>query len=335
MRRGMIAGLGATLLLGGCVLRADHPHNDVLLFATSTEIGLDVEASVQNAGIPDFTIGYERDEGVWMPLRPNGLPAQLHTRGFIGSVARALGQGQTINKATIDAYFKSLSAQTQQDMSQQYKTCSENLSAEMDKDRAASICLLAVLPPDKYVSMASGVEAGKGGSNVELDTYSVFASFGARGEVGENKASGGIAQFFATGIAAQRLGANPQVGIALNTAAPDAIEKRAAADEQEAKTEETKAMIAAQGKIEAEEVLKLRIKAWDGCGDPAADNANFIKIVDATKTAADARGWLYSDWAAFKQANTLDKAKDFILEDEEGELVFMQSFVTALEAVCK
>lgn len=234
MRSRVITGLATTMLLSGCVLRADHPHNDVLLFATSTEIGVDIEASVQNGGVPDLTVGYERDEGVWMPLRPNGLPAQLHTRGFLGSLARALGSGQNVDKATIDAYFKNLSEQAQSETSEWYSTCQTELSKDIGADRAAGICLLTALPSDKYVSMASGVDEGRGGHGVELDTYSVFASFGARGGVGESEANGGLAQFFATGIAAQRLGANPDVGIALNTAAPDAIEKRAQAEESKA-----------------------------------------------------------------------------------------------------
>ena len=43
----------------------------------------------------------------------------------------------------------------------------------------------------------------------ETDTYSVFASFGGKGTAGSSEAGVQIAQFFATGIAAQRLASNP------------------------------------------------------------------------------------------------------------------------------
>ena len=50
----------------------------------------------------------------------------------------------------------------------------------------------------------------------ETDAYSVFASFGAHFQGGESEANGKLAQFFSTGVAAQRLAENESVGDALS-----------------------------------------------------------------------------------------------------------------------
>lgn len=64
---------------------------------------------------------------------------------------------------------------------------------------------------DKYMGKAEGDNTSNNGN----DTYSVFASFGAKFDSGA-KSSGGLAQFFATGVAAQRFGENPEVEKALS-----------------------------------------------------------------------------------------------------------------------
>lgn len=65
---------------------------------------------------------------------------------------------------------------------------------------------------DSDVTDASKLQGEDGDTK---DSYSVFASFGAKFSGGvtgtEAKASGGLAQFFATGIAAQKLADNPGI----------------------------------------------------------------------------------------------------------------------------
>lgn len=76
----------------------------------------------------------------------------------------------------------------------------------------------------KYVGEATRNNAS------EHDTYSVFASFGGKGTAGTNDAGLQIAQFFATGIAAQRLASNPmapQLVSIQSEAAADATAKAA------------------------------------------------------------------------------------------------------------
>jgi len=55
----------------------------------------------------------------------------------------------------------------------------------------------------------------EGQSSGSTDAYSVFASFGAELEGGAGTAKVGLAQFFATGIAAQKMAENPSSVLAL------------------------------------------------------------------------------------------------------------------------
>lgn len=79
-----------------------------------------------------------------------------------------------------------------------------------DKKSRKIICTMETTD-DKYMGKAEGDNTSAKGN----DAYSVFASFGAKFDAGANSA-GGLAQFFATGVAAQRLGQNPDVEKALS-----------------------------------------------------------------------------------------------------------------------
>lgn len=74
---------------------------------------------------------------------------------------------------------------------------------------SGSPCAAENLEAAKYLSR--GGEAG-----LQADAYSVFASFGAEFGGGPNSTGGGLAQFFATGNAAQSLGSNTSIGRALS-----------------------------------------------------------------------------------------------------------------------
>ena len=136
-------GLTITLaFIAGC--NSTPHHTNVMVFGTNTKFGLD--AAVNPAGgTPDFTLGYKRQEVVWMPLLANS-------------------------------------------------NFNENL-------------------PKPYPCGDDCMFRGKDGDK-QLDTYSVLASFGAEfgGRASTNGidstaagGSGGLAQFFATGLAARNL----------------------------------------------------------------------------------------------------------------------------------
>lgn len=63
-------------------------------------------------------------------------------------------------------------------------------------------------------------KSGKKDAEYEEDTYSVFASFGGNAKGGKDGAQLAVAQFFATGIAAQRLGANPAAAQLVSVQSP-------------------------------------------------------------------------------------------------------------------
>ncbi len=208
LRHGYVALLACTALplLGGCALNRDkNPHNDVLLFATQTKFGIDISAPATSATLPAFTVGYNRSEAVWMPLKPNGTKNHPASESLGAEAVKQLNACETSLGPVI---------------------------ADAAKRNAA--CLAAVLPAGKYVSMSTGIANTIGGSGLEVDTYSVFASFGTRGGISGSNANGGLAQIFATGIAAQRLASNPVVGNALNVAASEAAAEiaRAKADSE-------------------------------------------------------------------------------------------------------
>ena len=192
--------LGGAAILPGCITHRDrNPHNDVLIFGTTTKLGVDVSAPVQNGAVPEFTLGYKRLEAVWMPLKP-----QAETNTVTETVT--LPGGQTGREARTKPHTHTL---TTTQVVQRGDVPNHDLVR------------------DKYVSLSSGVSPEKGGQALELDTYSVFASLGAKGGLGFNSASGNLAQFFATGIAAQRLGTNPAINEALNAKAPEAAAAKA------------------------------------------------------------------------------------------------------------
>lgn len=171
-------------------------HNDVLLFGTDTKIGFDVGANATNAGVPELTLGYKRREAVWMPMVVNG-----------SSSAVMANANQTILN-TLNACVE----RTARDNAAQL-ACYTAAGDQMAALREAG----GAMPPTDamYRGTTEGVQMNPGESRKETDTYSVFASFG--GDF--SGASGGraaLAQFFATGIAAQRLGENPRIDMALS-----------------------------------------------------------------------------------------------------------------------
>lgn len=75
MRRILMTAVSGVMVsqLAACVTHRDkNPHNDVLIFGATTKVAIDVSAPIQNAAIPEFTLGYKRLEAVWTPLKSEG-----------------------------------------------------------------------------------------------------------------------------------------------------------------------------------------------------------------------------------------------------------------------
>jgi len=241
-------------LLVGCA--TDTPHNEVLIFGTTTKVAIDVAAPVQNAGVPEFTIGYKRNEAVWMPLKPNGDRALSHDKGTKIDQARVAAQAAN--------------------------TCMAS-APNIPPEARQKFCLNLVAPTNKYLGKSTGIIPTKGGAVKEEDTYSVFASFGGSGNLSFNNASGNLAQFFATGIAAQRLGANPSVGVALNAGseAAEAVEASANAEMAKANVEEAKisAFVAGGETVFLKKTAEANLII--NCRSPEKNQAAYKKFVQS------------------------------------------------------
>lgn len=218
-------GLAAitVVALTGC---ANNPHNDVLIFATNTKFGLDIASDPTAGGAPSFTLGYKRAEGAWMPLVINGQ----HSNALKCSVCNDEGECVAVDDPTLEAF----------------KICAQ------EEQGPPVNCLRALSRDIKYY----------GTDGKRVDTYSVFGSFGATGSArGGGEAQ--LAQFFATGIAAQELAGNTRINEAL--IAKDADAELVAAERARADAAEKRYLDAleAQGQLEARAPIEATGTAVD------------------------------------------------------------------------
>lgn len=96
----------------------------------------------------------------------------------------AVNQQDCISKSTLGISF--------------YNRCqTDTMSAEMAKTKAADGSISASRDggPILYKGESKGVKSDTGGTGKEKDTYSVFASIGAKVDAGKSEAGIGIAQF--------------------------------------------------------------------------------------------------------------------------------------------
>lgn len=183
-------------LAAGVAGCAQLPHNNVLLFGTDTKVALDVSSSATSGGAPQITLGYRRAEAVWMPLAVNDQDCP--TTGEACRVKTATETRQTTTNETVTgpALYQGTTTTT----------------TEKDGTEVTTV--------------------------VHQDSYSVFASFGAKftsSATGtQAEASGGLAQFFATGVAAQKIAENPNLDEALKLNSPGVAKGEADAKAAEA-----------------------------------------------------------------------------------------------------
>lgn len=158
------------ILVSGC---NTPKHSNVLIFATNTKFALDISYDPKMQE-PNLTVGYKRQEGVWMPLLAN--------------------------------------------------TGDEGLEPGP----------ITVTPPPTGGTAALSADGllYRGNENNDKDTYSVLASFGAKwGAKGSSKegaaSDGGLAQYFATGLAARKLAEGGGAALVSTRAeSPGSMDKR-------------------------------------------------------------------------------------------------------------
>ena len=189
MRRQTIALAGAGLALA----LGGCAHNDVLVFGTDTKVAIDVETAATQGGSPSITIGYKRKEAVWMPLLVNAKDSKIVPCEKDSHGACTPGSGGPWTAE--DAKYKSTD------------TTSQNGKTETRSD-AYSV----------FASIGADI---KGGATAETD---------ANGKPKTGATAGvGVAQFFATGIAAINLTNNPALVTALKVESSQGAEAQSKA----------------------------------------------------------------------------------------------------------
>lgn len=130
------------------------------------------------------------------------------------------------------------------------------------------------------------------GNLERVDSYSVFASFGAKftanAAATETSASGGLAQFFATGVAAQRLADNPTLVQALKVTPPET-----AKEEAEAQSDAADANAAAEIAKATQELVDLQrteLKLVKACLTNDESRAQFHSNIPTDLTGNDQNG---------------------------------------------
>lgn len=235
----VILSMCGLTLLTGC--ESTPKHTNVLIFGTNTKVAFDISAN-PTTSTPSITLGYARQEAVWMPLlanRPDGSPADCNDCG--------------------------------------------------------SNCLFA----------------GTTKLENEKDTYSVIASFGANfsgsGKTGEVKAEGGLAQYFATGLAARILAKE----------GGDRLVSVQSADSE----------LYAEAKKKSIEVAKERISKKDkillfAAPNNTLDTSKWTSLIDKTDLADEKK----SELKVLKDFNTLNQRLeiDAAMNGSEIEALYNQ-----------
>lgn len=287
----------ASSALAGMAACAQLPHNNVLLFGTDTKVALDISSSATSGGAPQITIGYRRAEAAWMPL--------------------------VINDTDCPDDFK--------------EPCRFKTAKKTIRRTLANGDVVTELEPIKYTGTTK-VETTKGDDRIvttTTDSYSVFASFGAKfsGSAGaaDVQGSGGLAQFFATGVAAQKLAGNPNVEAALKVNNPGAasgeaekaqaevaiLEKKIALSEAEiAKNKEKEKAIALNSNLIAKNIVAT-------CGGPEAGEAKWKSALGKSGITLDGQ-----------QAILTRKKNTQAIEIIASNSAFYETFERNLKTAC-
>jgi hypothetical protein len=184
----MLGGVALAVALGGCVQATRH--SNAVIFGTNTSLG--VRVGTDATTVPNITVGYQRQEAVFLPLLANVGETETVTRRQAGQSGETVSQGSLLTP------------------------CDPTRPAQIENQRQNR-------PQDDYLIHPCSFVAVNGRAQ---DSYSVLASFGAR--IGASTGSGdekvqiGIAQYFSTGMAAQMLAITGGASVVSVTAEPPA-----------------------------------------------------------------------------------------------------------------
>jgi len=171
-----ILGTLALFTLSAC----NGAGQSTMVFGTNTLVALDVSGDPAT-GNPHFTLGYKRQEAVWLPLALSGAGAEpTHLCGAVPgeSLPSCLAKTDTVPGTHV---------------------C---LTADSESSANATMGATHLLCTSVAEAAGAVFQGRRGDDGSHQDAYSVFASFGMKYESAQN---GEIAQAFATGLAAQNL----------------------------------------------------------------------------------------------------------------------------------
>lgn len=286
--------IATSLLASGCTQTVRHTNT--LLFATNTQIA--ISAGTSATAQPDVTIGYKRQEAVVMPLVAN-------VASGAGNADELIPCGSPGGTQVSEHEIKETKASTP----------AENIETFAEK------CLIVG-------------ENTKSGSR---DSYSVLASFGAKfggrtfGTTPE--ASVGIAQYFATGVAAQLLAVTGGASIVSTAAQEPMTPAKSAAvaavmnpDEAQsaalgaANYEQAVKAGIAQGTKALALILQTRICLKDSTIGPKLRDA----IVADSRTKVDAKTIIEAGTASQQDLTDYFQTADPVVEKAIAEIVALK-----------
>jgi len=171
------------LLAGGCVQMTRH--SNMMIFGTNTVVG--VRAGTNATSVPEVAIGFTRQEAVILPL--------------VANVGSTTGEGGTTTQTVTDA--KGVKTETVTSTGGRLNRLDPcDMTKPLPNPPAGGDTRPYQVNPCSLVAVNGKAQ----------DSYSVLASFGGRfdasSETGNTTGKAGVAQYFATGMAAQLLALN-------------------------------------------------------------------------------------------------------------------------------
>lgn len=186
----MVSAAALAVTLSGCVQATRH--SNAIVFGTNTSLGIKVGPDATTT--PGISIGYSRQEAVFMPLLAN----TAETAERVEAQRRQLGALQpSLSPCNIDPTHVARVAAGQEGRPMHAPLSADEIR-RFSESQSANPCL--------FVGRRS-----EGSNQMATDSYSVFASFGGHVSGGQGtppSAALGVGQYFATGVAAQILAAN-------------------------------------------------------------------------------------------------------------------------------
>ncbi len=250
---GKVRILSTAALALVCVFFTGCKHGNAINFVTNTQFGLKVGVNAEK--IPEVQIGYNRQEAARVPVyleqqkdpagvSPTTPSVNATLNQVIAELQKNTGEADKIARGLIDQIAKIPNQTGAPPKSELIALITNNVKdLSLDATKRGVIMSLIRAELDRPKALFQFYEQGKYVGSREggklTDAYSVFGTFSGTASGGVSGGSNGsvrVAQFFATGVAAQLL-AEGGGAAAVNPLAKTPGEVLSAADIQRIKSE--------------------------------------------------------------------------------------------------